>query len=194
MNISIKKICVNIIVVTSCILMIACGEAKGSTALIENLQIPDFAHDTPTGEITADALVKQNFVSHVNEISQIELYGATYMRTNKGLVNITLTDSQNTLIASWQLEASQFMDNTKISLDMNGDAHIGENAITGAGIVDITKNKKLKGKELAITISSPDGIPGSSVTFWTTQEDVYPDGCVNIGGYDWYNDLWFNVY
>jgi len=184
------------LVILNIIMLTACGN-NTTGALIDEVPIPDFAHDTPVGEITSSAMVDQNFVSPFSKIDSIDLYGATYMRENTGTVEVSIYTSGDKsdetirtkevsdllLIANWKLDASAFEDNTLISL-----------LVDDADTYEESYNKKLKGKECLIVISSPDCEAGSSVTFWSTQEDVYEDGCVRIGGYEQYNDLWFNVY
>lgn len=179
-------------------MLTACGSGTSkSVKLIEDVPTPDFAHDTPVGEITSMAVVDQNFVSNCNSIEAIELFGATYIRENEGTVLVSLymvdeAPDENIrnleyddykLIAQWQIDASKMEDNTLVSLK-----------VAEANIYKADVNTKLKDKPCLISITSPDSKPGSSVTFWTTQEDVYPNGCVRITGFEQYNDLWFNVH
>lgn len=169
---------------------VICGCAsKEPSPLFDTPQTPDFEHDTPVGEITSENTVYQTFISSFNTIDRLELYGATYKRENVGTVRIEIfasdlenikeaADNDLISVASWDLDVSNFEDNTVITLDAVSNSQV----------------PKLSNKHCMIKISSNDCVPGSAITFWTTQENFYPDGAVNIGGYDQYNDLWFNVY
>ena len=179
-----------------------CGKQE-EVILVQNLTTLDFAHDTPVGEITQDSSADQTFISNCDNITSIDLYGATYMRQNSGTVEVTIyTTSDSDIraieneklqkIAKWTLDAAQFEDNKIITLNVD-EAEANDSLVISYEI-NPKANKGLLGKQCMIKLSSPDCKPGSSVTFWTTQEDVYPDGCVRIGGYEWYNDLWFQVY
>lgn len=185
-----KKIIKSLIISSLVIVLISgCGKAD---SFPETPPTPDFAHDTPVGEITKDAKVSQTFICECSSIASIDLYGATYMRENTGTVNITIysassNDSDDiskadlsTLneVCSSTLNMSEFEDNTLINIPFD----------------DTSNNSNLKNKTCLIVISSPDGEPGSSVTFWTTQDDLYQDGHLSLQGYPQYNDLWFVIH
>ena len=171
-----------------CFILTACGAAGSpdEILLIDEMAQIDFDIDYPVGQITKGVTVKQDFVSNADVISQIWLYGATYMRDNTATVNVSLykmgdgasASSYGELIDSWVIDSSGMEDNSIIKLD----------ADTGGAV-----NHDLKGASCIIVIESPDGEPDLSPTFWMTEEDVYPDGNLTIGDYAQYNDLWFQV-
>ena len=162
----------------------------GRIKLLGGIGKIDFDIDYPVGQITKDVVVSQDFVSNAPVISQIWLYGATYKRDNTATVDIRLykdtvpsdlnedgSGDGSLLLASWSLDSSEMEDNTIIKLD------VPESEI----------NTGLEGTRCLIVISSPDGEPEKSPTFWMTEEDVYEDGHLVINGYEQYNDLWFQV-
>ena len=169
-----------------CFILTACGAAGSpdEVLLIDEMAQIDFDIDYPVGQITKGVTVKQDFVSNADVISQIWLYGATYMRDNTATVNVSLykmgdaASSYGDLIDSWVIDSSGMEDNSIIKLDVDSDG---------------AYNHDLKGASCIIVIESPDGEPDLSPTFWMTEEDVYPDGHLTIGDYAQYNDLWFQV-
>mgnify|MGYP006988832880 CR=1 FL=1 len=166
------------VVLTACV-----AGGSGETVLIDDMAQVDFDIDYPVGQITRDVTVTQGFVSNSDVITQLWLFGATYMRDNTATIEVALdlTDDSGapvTPIARWTLDSSEMEDNSIIRLDVDP-----------AG----SDNHDLHGKSCLITITSPDGEPELSPTFWMTEEDVYPDGNLSINGYAQYNDLWFQV-
>lgn len=156
----------------------SCGSASGTDGilLIDEMAQIDFDIDYPVGQITSGVVVTQDFISNADTIRQIWLYGATYMRDNTATVEIKLYASDS-LISSWTINSAEMEDNTIIKLD----------------VPDSDTNTGLNGAQCLIEISSPDGEPDLSPTFWITEEDVYPDGHLSINGYQQYNDIWFQV-
>ena len=183
MNLITKK---TIMLLILSVILTACGAAGASDEilLIDEMAQIDFDIDYPVGQITKGVTVKQDFVSNADVISQIWLYGATYMRDNTATVNVSLykmgdaASSYGDLIDSWVIDSSKMDDNSIIKLDVDSDG---------------AYNHDLKGASCIIVIESPDGEPDLSPTFWMTEEDVYPDGHLTIGDYAQYNDLWFQV-
>lgn len=162
--------------------------ASDEILLIDEMSQIDFDIDYPVGQITKGVTVSQDFVSNSDSIRQIWLYGATYMRKNTATVEIRLMvpdednaepadDPTGTVLSSWSIDSSGMEDNSIIKLD----------------VPKSEDNSGLNGKRCLITISSPDGEPDKSPTFWMTEEDVYPDGALYINGFKQYNDLWFQV-
>ena len=197
-----KTMCLTVALIL-CSILTACGAAGASDEilLIDEMAQIDFDIDYPVGQITKGVTVKQDFVSNADVISQIWLYGATYMRDNTATVNVSLykmgdgasddadgegsgsgssasSSAYGDLIDSWVIDSSKMDDNSIIKLEVDPDG---------------TVNHDLKGTSCIIVIESPDGEPDLSPTFWMTEEDVYPDGHLTIGDYAQYNDLWFQV-
>lgn len=189
------------------LLLTSCGSGSGTDGilLIDEMAQIDFDIDYPVGQITSGVVVTQDFISNSDTIRQIWLYGATYMRDNTATVDVKLyaagngseagagsdnADASGTadidtpfdidnsrLLTSWTIDSAEMEDNTIIKLDVPASE----------------VNTALNGTRCLIEISSPDGEPDLSPTFWMTEEDVYPDGHLSINGYQQYNDIWFQV-
>ncbi len=181
-----NKLCKLIPAVVAALLLTSCGK----TYLIDKTAQVKFDIDFPVGQITKDVTVEQDFVSNADTITQIRVYGATYKRENTATVIIRLLRSpadapQDVLpersamipVMEWTIDSSEMKDNKIIKLDVDP----GED------------NAGLNGIRCLIEITSPDGEPELSPTFWMTEEDVYPDGHLVLNGYEQYNDLWFQV-
>ena len=158
------------------------GSADDGITLIDEMSQIDFDIDYPVGQITKEVTVTQDFISNADVISQVWLYGATYMRENTATIKVRLyhgtpDETDASMLAEWTIDSSTMEDNSIIKLD----------------VPDSEKNTGLTGEHCLIEISSPDGEPDLSPTFWMTEEDVYPDGHLGISGYEQYNDLWFQV-
>ena len=174
----------HIIAALSCILagamaLTACGSSSGTDGilLIDEMAQIDFDIDYPVGQITSGVIVTQDFISNADTIKQVWLYGATYMRDNTATVEVRLYVNDDKLLTSWTIDSAQMEDNSIIKLDVPAS--------------DL--NTGLNGAHCLIEISSPDGEPDLSPTFWMTEENVYPDGHLSINGYQQYNDIWFQV-
>ncbi len=166
-------------ILASALVLTACGADSGvdGILLIDEMAQIDFDIDYPVGQITSGVTVTQDFISNADTIKQVWLYGATYMRDNTATVEIRLYINDDTLLTSWTIDSAQMEDNSIIKLDVPAS--------------DL--NAGLTGAHCLIEISSPDGEPDLSPTFWMTEEDVYPDGHLSINGYQQYNDIWFQV-
>ena len=167
-------------------MLTGCGgsdSADGGIMLIDEMAQIDFDIDYPVGQITKEVTVTQDFISNANVLKQIWLYGATYMRENTATIQVRLYhgdtpgEADTVMLAEWTIDSSTMEDNSIIKLD----------------VPESEKNTGLSGEHCLIEISSPDGEPDLSPTFWMTEEDVYPDGHLGISGYEQYNDLWFQV-
>ena len=177
----IKSVCAVLIlaILTGC----GSGSADSGIMLIDEMSQIDFDIDYPVGQITKEVTVTQDFISNADVITQIWLYGATYMRDNTATIKVRLNhisstdESDKDMLAEWTIDSSTMQDNSIIKLD----------------VPTSEKNTGLNGEHCLIEIFSPDGEPDLSPTFWMTEEDVYPDGHLGISGYEQYNDLWFQV-
>lgn len=173
-----------------------CGGPK-AVHLIDNLPEVNFDVDYPVGQITKDVTVTQSFISNCNQIDSIQLYGATYIRQNTATVQVRVLlteqvgDLQGKELARFVLDSALMQDNSIIELAF-GDGAEQAPCVVDA-FCDKALNTKLSGKPCLIEITSPDGEPDFSPTFWMTEEDIYADGVLTVGGFEQYNDLWFQV-
>ena len=173
-----------------------CGGPK-FVQLIDDLPEVNFDVDYPVGQITKDVTVTQSFISNCNEIDSIQLYGATYIRQNTAtvLVRVLLPeqtgDIQGKELARFTLDSALMQDNSIIELALGDGAE--QDPCVVEVVCDKTLNTKLSGKPCLIEITSPDGEPDLSPTFWMTEDDIYADGVLSVGGFEQYNDLWFQV-
>lgn len=174
--------------------------SAGLVPLIENLCEVRFEVDYPVGQITKDVTVTQNFINKTNSIVTLDLLGATYKRDNTATVDIELLVEDESL-AHWSVASEEFEDNVVMEFVLGDESAASDFSLDSdeknlfyADMVNGELNSNLVGKECKIIISSKDGEPDLSPTFWMTEDNNYPDGCLNIAGYDQYNDLWFQVY
>lgn len=190
----IVMICLCGIILTGCNL--------GKTKLIRKVPSVKTQVDYPVGQITKDVVVAQSFVSNSNVITDVKLFGATYMRDNTANIEIKIyaapdvttgdevitarpeTYADYDLVAQWNIKSSEMADNEIIALSIE-DSVLDENASKS--------NNNLLNKRCVLEISSPDGEPDMSPTFWMAEDDFYDKGCLSIAGYDQYNDIWFQV-
>ena len=178
--------------------------SSGPVPLIENLCEVRFEVDYPVGQITRDVTVSQDFISGTDSLVALDLLGATYKKDNTATIQVTLSVEEGEEfkdIAKWSLDSSVMEDNTVMEFvlaDEVGNVPDGldtdEKMVFYTEQLDSSLNHELAGRRCMITISSPDGEPDLSPTFWMTEDNNYPDGCLNIAGYDQYNDLWFQIY
>lgn len=191
-----NRLCVIAALFETAFLLTACG-AKQEIKLIEELPTVNFDVDSPVGQITKDVVVTQSFISNCNEITSLQIYGATYIRENTATVKVRILlpdeigQEDGTELACFFIDSSKMEDNTIISLPMTDSAE--KSACVKEVTVQADINKKLAGKPCLIEITSPDGEPNMSPTFWMTQDDIYADGALSVAGFEQYNDLWFQV-
>ena len=207
-----RKICATVTVLLALCLLCSCGAAGASDEilLIDEMAQIDFDIDYPVGQITKGVTVKQDFVSNADVISQIWLYGATYMRDNTATVNVSLYKVRDAAFDDADGEQSQSLSDSNGSESGSSASSSAYGDLIDSWVIDSSKmednsiikldvdsdgayNHDLKGASCIIVIESPDGEPDLSPTFWMTEEDVYPDGHLTIGDYAQYNDLWFQV-
>ena len=176
--------------------MTGCGGSK-PVQLMDHLPEVNFDVDYPVGQITKDVTVTQSFISNCNKIDSIQLYGATYIRQNTAtiLVKILLLeqvgDTRGKEIAEFTLDSALMQDNSIVELFLEDAAE--QDPCVVETVCDKTLNVNLSGKPCLIEITSSDGEPDLSPTFWMTEEDIYADGVLSVGGFEQYNDLWFQV-
>ena len=129
----------------------------------------------PVGKITADRPVSQTFISAADSFSAFELRFATYGRTNRSAVRISLTDAGGTLVAEWELAPGVLYDNAWYRFSFSSVA----NSL---------------GNTYNILIRSETDNPEDAVSVWHAHDaDVYPDGVLLIADKQQVGDLSFRV-
>jgi 4-amino-4-deoxy-L-arabinose transferase-like glycosyltransferase len=114
--------------------------------------------DVPAGEIVKDSRFTQTFLSDCSGLNEIEVYLATYARTNTSSLGFRLRDSE-----TLQLLAEQYIPATEL---VDNQWHLFK----------FESQLASKGKHYQITLLSPDAQPGNAVSVWQSNTDVYPDG------------------
>lgn len=100
------------------------------------------------GEILPDRPLVQAFRCPVQTLYDIGIFFATYARSNTATVEITLADSGGVL-AQQALSAADIADNSWVRFTLP------------------TPLENCAGRDLVLTIASPDASPGNAVTVWT---------------------------
>ncbi len=102
----------------------------------------------PAGEILPDRPLVQTFRCPVETLYDVGILFATYARSNTATVEITLAD-HNSILARQALPTGEIKDNSWVRFALSPPLE---------GCI---------GRELVLTIASPDASPGNAVTVWT---------------------------
>ena len=193
----IDKFAVSVLIMVAMLMLGGCGKSSEQVALIDSLPEIDFDTDYPVGPITPGITITQSFVSGCDEITDFELYGATYKRQNTAILEVRLMvleeagQTEGAELAHFTIDSSKMEDNAVITFALNADKE-NSSCIIDSNI-DATLNKKLMNRPCLIEITTSDGIPDECPTLWMTEENIYDDGAFGMDGYEMYNDLWFQV-
>ena len=112
------------------------------------------------GEITNNVIIKQKFKSNHNNLSQINIFLATFARNNTSDLTFQLLDDDSKLLAEEII-------NTTILKDNNYRAFKFESI------------KESLDKYFVLRISSPNATPGNAVTIWRTDSESFNGELVN---------------
>ncbi len=120
--------------------------------------------DVPAGEIVKDTRFTQTFTSDCAGLNEIELFLATYARTNTSSVGFRVRD-------------------------LRTQQRITEQVIPAEGIgnnqwhkFEFAPQADSQGKSYRITLFSPDAHPGNAITVWRSAKDRYAGGEAFING------------
>ncbi|MBI1874845.1 MAG: hypothetical protein HYS05_13305 [Acidobacteria bacterium] len=102
----------------------------------------------PSGEILPDRPVVQQMTCPVSTLTDLQILFATYKRKNTSLVKITLSEADRPLVERL-LPGATLQDNGWLRISV------------------LPPVERCAGRELVLTISSPDAKPGNAVTVWT---------------------------
>ncbi len=102
----------------------------------------------PAGEILPDRPLVQTFRCPVETLYDVGVLFATYARSNTATVEITLAD-HNSILAYQVLLAANIRDNSWVRFALSSPL------------------EGCTGRDLVLTIASPDASPGNAVTVWT---------------------------
>jgi hypothetical protein len=116
--------------------------------------------DVPSPEITGDLRVSQTFVASDDDLTEVQVFLATYMRVNTVPLVLTLTDGSGKTVRTISTEAAAIYDNAfhPFIFDPIPDS---------------------RGKAYTATISSPTATPGNAFSAWLGNCDVIPRSPVN---------------
>ncbi|MGQ9494577.1 MAG: hypothetical protein ACUVR2_12630 [Anaerolineae bacterium] len=115
---------------------------------INLLLLTQSGDSVPAGEILPDRPLVQAFRCPVHTLYDVRIFFATYARSNTATVEITLADSGGVL-AQQVLSTADIADNSWVRFTLS------------------TPLENCAGRDLVLTISSPDASPGNAVTVWT---------------------------
>ncbi|WP_270566741.1 ABC transporter permease [Clostridium beijerinckii] len=141
--------------------------------------------DSPVGEILSNTKIEQDFSVNADIINKISLKVATYARINKGNLFVNLIDKQSgSTLFNQVIDVSNLKDNSDFFLNI-------ENKING-----------VKGKELALIITSDISDRNNSVTLYTAKDTnnfpLYINGKLNQNNLSFSVEcgekLWFGEY
>jgi hypothetical protein len=109
-------------------------------------------------------------------LSGIELIFGTFARSNSSILEVTLAraDERRSPLVQLRLLTEELVDNQS--------RHLGLPSIDDSA-----------GKELILTLTSPDGVPGNAVTVYSSPTDVYTGGTLFTDGAPQTGDLLFTL-
>ncbi len=119
--------------------------------------------DVPTPEITGDMRVSQTFVASDDDLTEVQVFLATFMRANTVPLVFTLTDGSGQVVRTVSAEAVTINDNTF-------------HPFIFEPIPDS------RGKTYTAAISSPAATEGNAFAAWLGNCDCYPPGVLSIDG------------
>lgn len=141
--------------------------------------------DSPIGEILDNTKIEQDFIVNADIINKISIKTATYARTNKGNLFISLVDKQsgNTLL-NQTVDVATLQDNSDLSLDIKDN-------IEG-----------IKGKQLSLVITTDTANQDNAITLYTSKRidnlPLYINGQLNqntlLLSVECIDKLWFGEY
>lgn len=129
--------------------------------------------DIPIGEITKEIQVEETFLANRNNLSAIQVFFATYNRTNTSNLEFFLFDDSNKMYMNRSISSKEIIDNSFLHLEFPK--------------IPNSKNKKFR------LIIKSDGTAGNSVTIWSTKSSSYQDGELIINGERTGGDLKFQT-
>lgn len=103
---------------------------------------------TPVGELTSDMELHQPFTVDADEITGISMKFSTYARENSGHLEITIIDSEGTVIGHTTISALEIVDNAVKRISFPETVQI------------------VPGERYDLVLTSSDSIPGNAVTAW----------------------------
>jgi hypothetical protein len=134
------------------------------------------AFDQPVGEIFGNKKVGQTFLAEANRLNRVDLFLATYARTNTKLVIFHLKERPDSArdLATQTLSARR----------------IGNNTYHRFQFPSIPDSQ---GKSYYIYLESPESQPGNAITAWYKSEDFYKKGSLFINEVESKGDLAFKT-
>ncbi|MDO3680295.1 hypothetical protein [Paenibacillus ehimensis] len=160
-----------VLVLLICFIYVYFGNAGTVTLAVEQTKETNNA-----GEILQGMEVGQSFYSNFNNICGFSLKLATYMRTNKGKIEVGIKDlNNNNIVFSSEISTESIKDNDFINLRF-------------------PPIKFSKGKRYYLFVKSLDSTPGNAITTYINEEDSYSEGELYLNGIKKKGELVFKVY
>jgi hypothetical protein len=124
----------------------------------------------PAGEIFGSHTVTQSFKADSNKLARIQVYLATFARTNTSTLRIDLENSDQSLIYTKTIPSSPLKDNSFFSFDFP--------AISNSA-----------NRIFWLKLSSKDAKTGNAITAWMSKVNIYPKGKLLVQGVPQTGDL-----
>jgi uncharacterized membrane protein len=139
------------------------------TTLIQNIS------NWHCNEIIKDRKIRQNFISPALKLNKINLFFATYMRTNTGILKLEIIDPDTeNIISSVDDSMQEIKDNSWHTFNFH-DARL------------------VPGKMYAMQLSAPEASHGNAITWYGSRTDVYANNEASINGKPIPGDFTFSM-
>jgi uncharacterized membrane protein len=126
---------------------------KGNPILLDEAYT-DSPNGKHIGEITGNVVVKQEFLSNDNNLCEVNIYFATFARSNSGLIKLELYEENEILINEETIDCAKMLDNSYLRYRFN-------------------KINNSRGKQYSLIIKAADAVSGNAVTIWCTEGDSF---------------------
>lgn len=104
------------------------------------------------GEITKNSIIEQEFISSVDEITDIKLMVGTFARSNTSTLNLELKDIDDNILNTQKVKVNEVEDNKYLEIKLNQN-------------IKNANNKKFK-----LIISSDDAEYNNAITIWRSDK------------------------
>jgi len=150
-----------LLVVAATLLAAGCHRSRAATCR----DVAQRFADGPTGEITRENAVAQEFVPDHDDLSGVKVLMATWGRHNRCEIIVRVRRAGvEADMANARFACAQVKDNDWVRLDF-------------------PPVSDSRGKRFLVSVESPDGAAGNALTAWKASlAGIYPDGTLFVGG------------